>query len=100
VTGEGWLVRVEVQAGKGELAPYTYVVAIEDYQAATEAARNAPEITLPRANLGNRPPLVERAYILNPVDARTLTQLGLAAGGVWNLHNPPMTDRISFAVKP
>jgi len=85
----GWLVRVEIEAGRGELQPFVFVVAEPDFRRAIDAARNAPDVTRPRAALNNRPPVVAGAALIHPVDAGTVAKLGLAPGQLWNVDGAP-----------
>ena len=93
----GWLVRVEVDAGRGEVQPFVFAVAAEDFQQALELAKQAPEVVRPRASLGDRPPAIQRAELVHPVDARTIDKLELEPGELWNFDDPPLTDRSQFA---
>ncbi len=96
----GWMVKVEVEAGRGELEPLVFIVALDDFQEAIEAAKRAPEVTQPRSVLGNQAPSIYAANLVHPVDARTIRQLDLSLGQVWNVNDPPTAERIVFARKP
>lgn len=96
---EGWLVRVEVEAGKGEITPLVFVVAVADHRDALEAARASSDVTTERARPRaiDEPWPISKVELLAPVDGRTVGQLGIGPGGLWNLYKPSLTDRIHFA---
>lgn len=99
---DGWLVRVEVEAGRGEITPLVFAVAINDFQAAIEAARQSPDVAQEQARprtLAEPWPIVS-ANIVAAIDLRTLEKLNLQRGELWNVYRPETTDRIQFATKP
>ena len=81
----GWLVEVEVEAGRGELEPLLYAVALNDHRDAMTAAQNAPEVMAPRILLGGRAPPVHRCVLIGPLRSETIQRLGLQFGNVWKL---------------
>ena len=98
----GWLVRVEVEAGRGEFAPFVFVVAVQDHRDAQEAARASPDVAaqVARHRTTGEPWPIANIELLAPVDVRTVERLGMSPGDVWNVHKPPLTDRIQFAARP
>lgn len=92
----GWLVRVEVEAGRGEITPLVFAVAIDDFQDAIAVARQSPDVAreqaLPRTLPEPWP--IFSANIVAPIDTRTLEKLGLQSGELWNFYRPKMADRI------
>jgi hypothetical protein len=99
---DGWLVRVEVEAGKGEATPLVFVVAVHDHRDAMEVAQTSQDVAAERAKprTVDQPWPIRTVELIAPVDSRTLDRLGLAVGGVWNVYKPPLTERIQFAVRP
>jgi hypothetical protein len=98
----GWLVRVEVEAGRGEVAPFVFIVAVQDHRDAQEAARVSPDVAaqVAKPRTISEPWPISKVELLAPVDARTVERLGMSPGDIWNVHKPPLTDRIQFAVRP
>jgi len=92
----GWLVRVEVEAGRGEITPIVFAVAYDDHQEAMLAVRSAPDVAreCSRPRVGGEPWPIRGVELVAPVDARTVKQLGLERGELWNVYDPPLTDRI------
>lgn len=99
---DGWLVRVEIEAGRGEMTPLVFAVAIGDHQEAIEAARQSPDVAQEQARPRTlaEPWPIFSANIVAPIDARTVEKLNLQPGELWNVYRPEMTDRIRFATKP
>jgi hypothetical protein len=97
----GWLVQFEIEAGRGEVTPLVFAVAIEDFQTAIEAARQSPDVAQEQARPRTlaEPWPIFSANMVAPVDTRTLAKLGLQEGELWSVYRPPMTDRIQFAAK-
>ena len=89
-----------MEAGRGELRPFLFIVALDDFQKAIEAAKFALEVTRPLYGHGNRAPPIYAAELVHPVDARTIDELCLAPGQLWNVYDPPLTDWIEFAHRP
>ena len=81
----GWLVCVEIEAGRGELEPLVLIVAEADGQKAIALAKLAPEVARPRFVLGDNSPQVHKISFVHPVDGRTIAKLGLAPGAIWNV---------------
>lgn len=98
---DGWLVRVGVEAGRGEITPLVFAVAVDDFQAAVEAARQSPDVAQEqmRPRTLAEPWPISSANIIAPIDARTLEKLGLQEGELWNVYRPEMTERIQFAAR-
>jgi len=82
--------------------PLVFIVAVADHGDAFKAAAASPDVTTERARPRtiDEPWPISKVELLAPVDARTIGRLGIAAGGVWNIYNPPLTDRIQFAARP
>ena len=99
VREDGWLVLVEVEAGRGEITPINLIVAIHDHQEAMDAARASADVgrECARPRVGGQPWPISKVELRAPVDVKTIAKLGLGRGEIWNIHNPEMTDRISFA---
>lgn len=93
---DGWLVRVEVEAGKGEVTPLLFVVAAHDHAEAKSIAERAPDVEVEqrKPRVGNQGWPISKVELVSPVDERTISQLRLGRGEVWNVHRPPPTDRI------
>jgi hypothetical protein len=89
-------VRVEVEAGRGEITPLYFAVAVADFQAAIEVARRSPDVEEERARPRTvaDPWAILSANLVCPLDARTIGKLGLQPGELWNVNRPPLTDRI------
>jgi hypothetical protein len=96
VQDEGWLVRVEVDAGKGEITPIVLALALSDHRAAVEAACNSPDVARlqGRPRTGGQAWPISKVDLIAPIDARTIAQLGLRRGESWNVYDPPLTSRI------
>jgi hypothetical protein len=99
---DGWLVRIEVEAGRGEITPLVFAVAIGDHRDAIEAARQSPDVAEEqgRPRTLAEPWPVLSASIIAPIDAKTVEKLRLRPGELWNVYRPKITDRIQFASKP
>jgi len=98
---DGWLVRVEIEAGRGEITPLVFAVALKDFQEAIGAAQGAPDVEEERSRPRtlSEPWPILNANIVSPLDARTIAKLGLEHGQVWNVFRPPPTERIAFSSK-
>lgn len=98
---DGWLVRVEVEAGKGEVTPLVFVVAAHDHAEAISIAGQASDVQVERQKprVGNEVWPISKVELVGPVDERTIAQLRLARGEVWNVHRPPPADRIQTTAR-
>lgn len=94
--------RVEVEAGRGEITPLVFAVAVEDHRDAIAAARKSLDVEEERGRPRtlSEPWPIFKAEIVAPIDERTIAKLGLRPGELWNVYRPSMTERIQFASKP
>lgn len=81
----GWIVLVEVEAGRGELEPLFYAVALSDHRDAMAAAQRAPEVVDPRIVLGGKAPPIHRCVLIALLRSETVERLGLQSGNLWKL---------------
>ncbi|TWT09977.1 hypothetical protein [Reyranella sp. CPCC 100927] len=81
----GWVILIELEAGRGELEPLLFAVAVEDHREAMAAARQAPDVVQPRAALQHRAPTIHDVRLVGSLSRRTIDRLGLAVGDVWRL---------------